>query len=339
VKHFRERSLRAVGLVSVVVIVVLIVGALNFSKLPLVNSTSTYEADMANASNLARGDFVTIYGVKVGQITHMALHGEVVEVAFTVHSGDALGATTTAAVQVLSPIGTEVLALTPEGPGHLRGAIPVSRTAVSTNLIGDLSELGQTISGYNIPDLERALDVTSQDLDATSRAEVTSAFDGLSRTSAILAGQQGALASILSQGAQLATVLSRRSSQLVDLVGQSNLVLKVLDERRAAIDELLVATTSLSHEISSILLTNQPQLSSFLDSLRTVSAVLAHESDNLGRALPVLAAFSRYTANSTGSGPFADAAVPTLLLPDNVFATCAKPGAYPSSNPEVGCRP
>jgi hypothetical protein len=53
----------------------------------------------------------------------------------------------------------------------------------------------------------------------------------------------------------------------------------------------------------------------------------------------VLAAFSRYAANTTGSGPFPDVSVPTLLIPDNLIDQCSRSGAFPSINPQVGCRP
>ena len=70
-----------------------------------------------------------------------------------------------------------------------------------------------------------------------------------------------------------------------------------------------------------------------------MSAVLAKDSNDFGQAIPVLAAFSRYSANSSGSGAFVDASVPTLLIPDNLSVKCSAHGAYPSSNPQVGCRP
>jgi hypothetical protein len=53
----------------------------------------------------------------------------------------------------------------------------------------------------------------------------------------------------------------------------------------------------------------------------------------------VLAAFSRYAANSTGSGAFADVSLPTLLIPDNLVEQCGSSSAFPSKNPLVGCRP
>jgi phospholipid/cholesterol/gamma-HCH transport system substrate-binding protein len=339
VKRFRERNRALTGLVGVVVTLALVAAALEFPNLPLVHSNTTYAADFANAGGLATGDIVTVDGVKVGSITAMALDGDKVRVNFEVSSSLHLGSATSAAAEVLSPVGTEYLQLTRSGPGSLRGVIPESRTSVPYNLVTDLSGLGTVIEHYNIPQLEKALDVGSQDLSSTSATEMTQAFGGLARISNVVGDEQSALATIVSKGAGLTAVLSQRSLQLFNLYGQANLVLSVLEQRRTAIQQLLSATSRLSQQLTSILSVNSSQLTSLLQSLQSVSAILAKDSNDFGKAIPVLAAFSRYAANSSGSGPFADVGVPTLLIPDNLAAECASKDAFPSSNPQVGCRP
>lgn len=337
-RRFRERSRARVGAAGVAVVLVLVLLGVEFPHLPLIHSSTSYTADFADAGGLATGDIVTVAGVKVGTITGMALDGDMVRVTFGV-SGVALGSTTSAAAKVLSPVGTEYLELDPSGGGTLQGPIPESRTSVPYNLVTDLSGLGTLVQHYDIPELEKALDVTGRDLDGTTSAQFSAAFQGLARVSSIVGGEQDALATILTQGASLTGVLSARSSQLFDLFGQSNLVLAVLRQRSAAIHELLAATTALGSRISSLLSVNRPQLDSLLRSLQTVSAVLAKDGGDISAAIPVLAAFSRYTANSTGSGPFADVAIPTLLIPDDLAEQCAAKGADPSGNSQVGCRP
>jgi phospholipid/cholesterol/gamma-HCH transport system substrate-binding protein len=302
VKRFRERNRALTGAVGIVVTLVLIVAALNFERLPLIHNNGTYSADFSSAGGLDTGDIVTIDGVKVGSITGMALDGDKVKVTFTVQPGLRLGSTTSASAQVLSPVGTEYMELSPSGPGNLSTLIPESRTTVPYNLVTDLSGLGTEIQEYNIPELEKSLEVGSQDLNATSAKETIVAFNGLARFSNVLGNEQSALATIVSQGAALSGVLSQRSHQLFDLFGQGNLVLNVLEQRR-------------------------------------VSAILEKDSNNFGQAIPVLAAFSRYAANTTGSGPFADVSVPTLLIPDNLIDQCSSSKSFPSSNPQVGCRP
>jgi phospholipid/cholesterol/gamma-HCH transport system substrate-binding protein len=339
VRRFRERNRALTGVVGVVVTLALIAGALEFPNLPLIHSNATFSADFANAGGLATGDIVTIDGVKVGSITGMALDGDRVRVTFEVATGLHLGSSTSAAAKVLSPVGTEYLELTRSGSGSLSGVIPESRTSVPYNLISDLSGLGTVIQHYNIPELEKALEVGSQDLNGTSAKEMTEAFSGLARISNVVGNEQTALATIVSQGAGLTGVLSDRSHELFNLFGQANLVLSVLEQRRTAIRQLLTATSSLSRQITSILSVNRSQLTVLLQNLQSVSAILAKDSNDFSAAIPVLAAFSRYAANATGSGAFADVAVPTLLIPDDLVSQCGSKNAFPSSNPQVGCRP
>jgi phospholipid/cholesterol/gamma-HCH transport system substrate-binding protein len=337
-KRFRERNRAMTGLVGIVVVTVLVVGALQFPKLPLIHNNATYHADFANAGGLASGDIVTVHGVQIGTITGMALQGDSVQVTFTA-SGTHLGQTSSAAAKVLSPVGTEYMEVTPSGSGSLRAPIPISRTSVPYNLVTALSGLGSEISQYKLPQLEKALDVGSQDLNGTAVSQTTSAFRGLANISRVIGNEGNSLATIVTQGAALSKVLSQRSHQLFDLFGQSDLVLSVLQQRRTAIDQLLIATSTLSAQITSILSVNRPALTTLLQDLQSVSAILAKDSNDFGQAIPVLAAFSRYSANTSGSGAFVDVAVPTGLIPDNLAVQCSKAGAYPSSNPETGCRP
>ena len=338
-KRFRERNLRVLGLVTLVLAVALVYGALEFPKLPLVNDKATYSAYLSNAANLVTTDQVWVYGVSVGSVTGMTLDGDEVKVTFTVNSGLHLGSATSAAVVVQSPIGTEVLKLIPKGSGSLEGTIPLSRTSVPFTLVDALSGFSQEVQAYNKAALEKSFNVISQNLSATSSADTQEAFNALARLSQIFGGQSGAIASVISQGAGITSVLSQRSGQLFDLVGQADIVLQVLEQRRATIKTLLDGTAALSQKLSQFLSTNSPQLTTLFDNLKSVSAVLAQNAGNVSRAIPLLAALAKYTANSTGSGPFVDAAVPTLLIPDNVFEQCSARNAFPSANPQVGCHP
>lgn len=338
-KRFRERNLRVLGLVTIVVAVALVMGALEFPKLPLVNDQTTYSAYLSDAANLVASDQVWVYGVNVGSVTGLSLDGNKVKVSFTVDPGQHLGSTTSAAVVIQSPIGTEVLKLIPSGPGNLNGTIPLSRTTVPFTLVDALSGFSQEVQGYNKKALEKSFDVIAGNLSATSRAQTQEAFDGLAKLSQIFGNQSGDIASVISQGAGISSVLSERSGQLFDLVGQADIVLKVLEQRQATIRSLLDGTASLSQKLSQFLSTNSPQLTTLFDNLKSVSAVLAQNAGNVSRAIPLLAALAKYTANSAGSGPFVDAVIPTLLIPDNVFKQCSARGAFPSTNPEVGCHP
>ena len=86
--------------------------------------------------------------------------------------------------------------MSPSGPGTLNGRIPESRTSVPYNLVTDLSGLGSVIEHYNIPQLEKALNVGSQDFNGTNVSETTSAFQGLADISRVIGNEGPALATI-----------------------------------------------------------------------------------------------------------------------------------------------
>jgi phospholipid/cholesterol/gamma-HCH transport system substrate-binding protein len=322
--RFRERNQAVIGAVTIVVIVVAVIGALNFSKLPLVRSTTTYQADFPDAGSLVTGDIVTIAGVREGQITGLALHGDRVRVTFAINAGVHLGADTGAAAKVLTPIGQEYLELTPAGAGRLTSVIPLSRTSIPATLVGDLNTFGSETSHYNLSQLQKAIATAGQTLGAVPATTTAKALTGLARFSQILAGRQSQLSTLIGQGAKLTTVLNGRSHELIGLVGQGDLVLKVLDQRRLVIRQLLATTAGLSRALSAILVGDRSQLGSLLANLRAVSRVLAQDSTKLTDAIPVLAAFDRYAANASGSGPFVDTVIPATLIPDNVVAECEK---------------
>lgn len=332
---FRERNLVRIGVATGLVLIVAVATALNFSRIPFLAGTKTCHVMFANAGGLVTGDIVTVAGVRLGKVTGLALRGDEVEATFTVPSGLHLGSTTSAAMKVLTPIGQEYLELRPSGPGHLSGPIPESRTSIPQTLVSDLSTLTNETGRIDLPELEKSLDVTAGTLKGVPAATVTSALTGLARLSSIIASRQQDLSVLVTSASKLSGVLATHTAQLVDLVGQGDLVLKVLEARRADIRALLATTSSLGKALTSILTGNRSQLVSLVRNLDAVSKVLAADSRHLGAAMPLIAAFSRYSANATGSGPFADFTLPTLLIPDNVIEQCSK---MDLSDKLKGCR-
>lgn len=334
-RKFRERNLYAIAAISTVVLVVAALLALNFSKLPLISSQRTYQADLASAVGVDRGNVVTIAGVRVGAVTGLSLHGNAARVTFTVSGGPRLGVDTTLDVKVLNPVGVEYLELTPRGPGSLDTPIPLSHTTIPGTLIGDLNQLTTETQQTNLEQLVKSLEVLTQTFAANTPAETKAAIDGVSKLSAVFAARQSEVADLVTQADELTSVLNSHNAQLVGLLGQADLVLQVLNQRKAAVDTLLSTTTALTSQLNHLLVDDRSVLDPMLANLQAVSAFLARDSSNIGDAIPLLAAFSRYSANVAGSGPFADFVAPTLVVPDNLIAECAKLGTL---DPQRGCR-
>lgn len=324
-KTFRERPPMVVAAVSAAVLAVVVVGAINFSRLPLVSRTTTYRADFTNAAGLTTGDQVTVAGVDVGTVTGLALAHTVVQVTFTVHDGTVLGRRTGAAARVLNPLGSEYLALLPAGGGTLDPAhpIPVQRTHVPATLVGDLNQLATQSQQIDVQQLEQAIADTSATLAGTSTATTRAALSGLATVSEAIGSQQSQLATLLQQASQLTAVVNDHSAQLIDLLGQANSFLQVLQQRSADIGNLLQATDQLGQQVTTLLASNRAQLTPLLDDLQTVTAVLAKDRGSLQSAIPLFESFAGYAANVTGQGPFGEFVLPGVLIPDNVIKECA----------------
>jgi phospholipid/cholesterol/gamma-HCH transport system substrate-binding protein len=330
-RKLRELNLVIVAAIAAVVLLIAAAIALNIQRI----TETTYSADLQSAVGLQAGDVVTIAGVRVGSVSGLSLHGDVARVTFNVTGDHHLGEYTSVNIKVLNPVGVEYLELVPSGPGKLSGTIPVDRTTFPGTLVQDLNQLTNQTQQTNIPQLVDALKVMTQTLAANSPDQTKAALDGVARLSAVLAGRQQEIADLATQADQLTSLLNGHSSQLIDLLGQSSLLLQVLDQRKAAIDNLLSTTTQLTNQIDHVISSDRSVLDPMLSNLQAVSAFLAKDSSNLAEAIPLLAAFSRYSANLAGSGPYADFVAPTLVVPDNLIAQCAAMG---NLDPQRGCR-
>ena len=125
------------------------------------------------------------------------------------------------------------------------GSIPEARTSVPYNLVTDLSGLGTEIEHYNLPQLEQALNVGSQDLNGTSGERDHERLPGSGRHLARdrQRGVRPGHHRLPGRRAQRRPVRSAAISSSTSSV-RATLVLSVLQQRRTAIEQLLTATSS-----------------------------------------------------------------------------------------------
>ncbi len=337
-KRFSERNLFVIAVVGSALLVVIALAAINFSKLPFVSDHASFGAQFPDAAGLAQGDPVSVAGVNVGNVTGLSLSGSHVLVTFTVQNGVRLGGSTSASAKVLTPLGQEYLSVQPAGPGQLASGavIPLSRTHETQTLVSTVNQGGAEVGKINLGQLEQALGVTSQDLEAIPAGATSSMLQGLAQLSNVIGSRSGELAQLVQNVKTISGTLATNGSELVNLIGQSDLVLQVLNQRHQVIGQLLQTTASLTTQLNALLAAHQAQVGPLLADLQTVSAVLAKDGSDLATAIPLLASANKYLANVTGSGSFGDFVMPAALIPDNVIAQCSRPGA---TNPVTGCNP
>ena len=331
-RKFRERNLLVVAAVATALMLVGAFVAMNFYKF----TENTYSADLASAVGLQPGDVVTIAGVRVGSVTSLSLDHGVAKATFQIGRGYHLGSTTSVTVKVLNPVGVEYIELVPSGTGSLHGPIPVDRTSIPGTLVSDLNQLSQQTGQTDIHQLVKALQVLTSTIAANRPDQTKAALDGVAELSAVVASNQQQIETLITQGDTLTSLLNNNSGQIVELLGQSAALLQVVEARKAALDNLLATTTQLTDQIDHVISGDRATLDPLLGNLQAVSAALARASTNVGQAIPLLAAFSRYSANVTGSGPYADFVAPSLVIPDDLIAQCA---AIAKLDSQRGCRP
>jgi phospholipid/cholesterol/gamma-HCH transport system substrate-binding protein len=337
-KRFSERNRTVVAVIGSALLVVVALGAINFSKLPLINDHTGYGAAFADSAGLAQGDPVSVAGVDVGTVSGLSLSGSHVLVSFTVQNGVHLGDGTTAAAKVLTPLGQEYLDLEPAGNGQMAAGavIPEKRTQETQTIVSTIRSGANIVQGINLHQLEQALSVTDQDLEAVPAGATSQLLDGLSQLSDVIASRSTELSQLVQNVSQLTGTLQQHGTQLFSLIGQGDLVLQVLNQRHTAIDQLLKSTAALTQQLQALLAAHEAQVAPLLSDLQTVSGVLAKDGNDIEAAIPLLTAADKYLANVTGSGAFGDFVMPAGLIPDNVIAQCSKSGA---TNPLTGCNP
>jgi phospholipid/cholesterol/gamma-HCH transport system substrate-binding protein len=337
-KRFSERNKIVMAVIGSALLVIVALGAINFSKLPLINDHTGYGAAFADSAGLVQGDPVSVAGVDVGTVSGLSLSGSHVLVSFSVQNGVHLGDRTAAAAKVLTPLGQEYLDLKPAGSGQMAAGavIPEQRTQETQTVVSTIRSGANIVQGLNLHQLEQALSVTDQDLEAVPAGATSQLLQGLSQLSNVISSRSSELSQLVQNVSQLTSTLQQHGTQLFSLIGQGDLVLQVLNQRHTAIDQLLKSTAALTQQLQALLAAHEAQVAPLLSDLQTVSGVLSKDGSDIEAAIPLLTAANKYLANVTGSGAFGDFVMPAALIPDNIIAQCTKPGA---TNSVTGCNP
>lgn len=306
-KPFRERNPVVVGAVSLVVLAMVLVAALRADDLPVIGGGDTYHAMFTEAGGLKVNDEVRIAGVRVGKVDEIALDGDEVRVSFKVDDAAAFGPETRAAIKVKTILGSMFLALEPAGGGQLdEGAtIPAARTSSPFDVVEAFEGLASTSEQIDTDQLAESL-TTLADLTRNTPDEFRGALSGLSRLSANIAEKDTQLNNLLVNLERVSTVLDERDEDIIALMEDSDVLFRALVARRDAVHDLLVSSTRLSKELTTLIRQSREDLKPALAHLENVIAVLNKNEDNLDSSLRLMAPFYRVFANTLGTGPWFD---------------------------------
>lgn len=311
-KRFSERNPVAVGAVGVAVLAAIAATALNYDRLPVLNSTASYSAYFADAGGLGSGSSVRVSGFAVGKVTDVRLDGPQVLVTFTVDSDIHLGAGTEAAIKVKSLLGTKVLEVTPRGDGRLDGAIPLTRTTSPYQLPDALGDLATTISGLQTDQLSDALSTVAQTF-ADTPPDVRIAVQGVAQLSDTINRRDVQLRNLLDNARKVTTVLADRTGQVVQLVQDTNALLAELRTQSAALGSISGEISRVTQQLQGFIADNREQFRPMLDKFNGALAVIDNRKGRVQEAIKLLNAYALSLGESVASGPFFKAYIPNLL--------------------------
>ncbi len=321
-----EARVMRLGLVTVVMMALVMVAALNLSKFPGFGGVS-YSAVFSDASGIHRGNIVQVGGIRVGRVQSVDLDGPRVLVRFEVDKGVEFGPDSSASVEVLNLLGEKYLELTPAGDGQLDPdtSIPLARTRSAYDIVGVLGDLTTTTEDIDKDALKQAFDVLSDTVDSAA-PEIRSSFDGLSRLSRTVASRDEELQRLFRSSRGVTQVLADRSEDLVTLMGSSDLVFEELQKRKADIHRLLVNAQSLAVELRGVATDNQGQITAALAQVDDLLDTLNSREKEIKATLHALGPYVSILGNIIGTGPWFDAyAVNLLAIPTGEFLP-GKPG-------------
>jgi phospholipid/cholesterol/gamma-HCH transport system substrate-binding protein len=312
VRSFRERNPAPIGIVGTVVLVALAALVYFWPDLPGISGTS-YEAEFSEAAGLRADDEVRVAGIKVGEVTDVALDVDRVVVTFRVEDAW-IGDRTTAAIKIKTLLGRKFLALHPTG-GTTQdpdARIGLDRTVTPYDVTKAFEGLANTAGAIDTDQLAASFRTIS-DTFADSPAHVRSALDGLTALSQTISSRDDQLAQLLSNTRQITTTLAGSNTEFGKLLTDGDLLLTELNNRRDAIHDLLTGTTDLARQLSGLVADNQKQLGPALAQLDTVTDILTRYGDKLNQSLKLAGPYFRVANNGLGSGRWIDVYVCGLV--------------------------
>ena len=311
-KSFTERNPLIIGAVGVVAVSTVVIGALQYHNLPLVNQVTTYSAQFADAGGLFTGATVEVSGYPAGRVSSIELDGSVVLVHFTIDKNIRMGDATEAAIRTKSLLGTKMLTVNPRGDGELDRPIPIDRTVSPYQLPDALGELADTISGLDTDQLSASLSMLSETF-ADTPGELRNAVQGVARFAQVLNERDAQLRNLLDNAAAATGVLADRSDQIATLIKDTNALLAQLRTQSAAVDQIWYSISAAAQQLKAFIAENRQQLHPALDKLNEVLAIVDNRKGRLQEAVKLLNKYAMSLGESLSSGPFFKAYLANLL--------------------------
>lgn len=288
--HARPALRRTVAKVVVFTTISALLTTVVFASLLDVDghAATGYYAEFSNASGLQAGDTVRIAGVEVGKVSAVTLDGDDALVAFSVDTDQQLTASTAAAIHFENLLGQRFLALLPgrAGAPPLRpgATIPLSRTTPAIDLTAVFDGFAPLFSAL-APDQVNQLAASIIEVFQGESGTVANLVSQTALLTSNLADRQQVIDELLSGLASLLDAVGTHDTQLGQLIGSFDSLVRGLAGDRAGISSAITDVSSLGSTTSNLLQRAEPSLDEDIRALAADVGTLSADQGGLDAAL------------------------------------------------------
>lgn len=301
-RSFRERRPWVIGLVSIVVIALGVLGAFSINKLPALRGVYTVSADLRDAAGLRPGNEVRVAGVKVGTVTDIRLLPGAARISMEIQNDVRIPVETKVEVKLRTLLGQKFIDLrfpqgylaAASGDGDPSGAssgflgdgdvIPREQTRVPFEIYQAANEGTALLTGIDKRSLRRMIDVLARTVTG-SKEELGRALVALDRAGQVLAPKSADISALLRNSEKVTATLAAEGSDLEGILERGANVLGVLADRRATISSLLAATNDLSRTLGLLIQSARGDIDLSVADLDSILAAAESETRSLNTAL------------------------------------------------------
>ena len=279
-RSFTEVSPKVVGGIVAALTAASIAAVLLVNR-GMFESTYPLHARFADAAGVDPGTPVMLAGVDVGSVGTVRLAGNGVDTVLNVNDGVELPARTSAAIGVETVLGNLDVTLQPLGGwSHpLRPGATISQTSVPTELYQVQNEAGGLLSRTDAAALNQLITSLAA-VTKDKQHQVAEIVNGLNGFTGVIDQRQRQVSQLIDAANTLSSTVAQRDQKLSSTVADLSKVVQGLAARSTDLGSLIDNTQRAAAQLSTLVGTNQPQLSQLVNHLDSVLAVLSkHQLD------------------------------------------------------------
>ena len=279
-RSFTEVSPKVVGGIVAALTAASIAAVLLVNR-GMFESTYPLHARFADAAGVDPGTPVMLAGVDVGSVGAVRLAGNGVDTVLNVNDGVELPARTSAAIGVETVLGNLDVTLQPLGGwSHpLRPGATISQTSVPTELYQVQNEAGGLLSRTDAAALNQLITSLAA-VTKDKQHQVAEIVNGLNGFTGVIDQRQRQVSQLIDAANTLSSTVAQRDQKLSSTVADLSKVVQGLAARSTDLGSLIDNTQRAAAQLSTLVGTNQPQLSQLVNHLDSVLAVLSkHQLD------------------------------------------------------------